>query len=325
MIHDPIELLLDRIETADQDPKVRSIIRRLSAITAEGESGFDIIVSRSLGYFRRHEVEPQSADRWLERRRSELQAAEEQLKDPLVLDWQREIAVRNGFPLQFVERLVERLGGAPVEETSTAAWVAWLLDVVAEDSRDLPIFLREAALESVFARAFTNTDRPNATAKRILNALKTLVSMWCGGRTLVDIEAWLLAFIRKHEGAVKQQANQSHTAQRARRFAIRVAPDLGFLCGLLGQIVTHRAAAGEGTLLPVIDMLPQMVRAGDYNRHHAILRQSTAAASRVGTYETYLSLRDRFNAGPDAEMEAVREEVETALILRSFTVLDDEE
>lgn len=325
VIHDPIELLLDRIETADQDPKVRSIIRRLSAITAEGESGFDIIVSRSLGYFRRHEVEPQSADRWLERRRSELQAAEEQLKDPLVLDWQREIAVRNGVPPQFVERLVERLGGAPVEETSTAAWVAWLLDVVAEDSRDLPIFLREAALESVFARAFTNTDRPNATAKRILNALKTLVSMWCGGRTLVDIEAWLLAFIRKHEGAVKQQANQSHTAQRARRFAIRVAPDLGFLCGLLGQIVTHRAAAGEGTLLPVIDMLPQMVRAGDYNRHHAILRQSTAAPSRVGTYETYLSLRDRFNAGPDAEMEAVREEVETALILRAFTVLDDEE
>lgn len=288
-------------------------------------SGFDIIVSRSLGYFRRHEVDPQSADRWLERRRSELRAAEEQLKDPPVLDWQREIAVRNGVPPQFVERLVDKLSEAPVDETSTAAWIAWLLDVVAEDPQDLPIFLRESALESVFARAFTNTDRPKATAKRILTALKTLVSMWCGGCTLVEIEDWLLAFIRKHEGVVKQQANQSHTAQRARRFAIRVAPDLGFLCGLLGQVVTYRAAAGEGKVLPVVDMLPQMVRAGDHDRHHAILRQSTAAASRVGTYETYLSLRAGFKAGPGAEIEAIREEVDTTLMMQAFTDLDDEE
>lgn len=325
VIHDPIELLLDRIETADQDPKVQSIIRRLSAITAEGESGFDIIVSRSLGYFRRHEVDPQRADRWLERRRSELRAAEEQLEDPPVLDWQREIAVRNGVPPQFVERLVERFGEAPVDKTATADWIAWLLDVVAENPPDLTIFLREAALESVFARAFTNTDKPRATAKRILTALKTLVSMWCGGRTLVEIEDWLLTFIRKHEGAVKQQANQSHTAQRARRFAIRIAPDLGFLCGLLGQIVTHRAAAGEGEALPVVDMLPQMVRAGDHDRHHAALRQSTAAASRVGTYDTYLSLRAGFKAGPDTEMDAVREEVDVALLVHAFTELDNEE
>ncbi len=324
-IHDPIELLLDRIETADHDPKMQSIIRRLSAITAEGQSGFDIIVSRSLGYFRRHEVDPQRADKWLERRRSELRAAEEKLKDPPVLDWQREIAVRNGVPPQFVERLVKRLDEAPVDETSTAAWIAWLLDVVAEEPRNLTLFLRETALESVFARSFTNTDKPKATAKRILAALKTLVSMWCGGCTLVEIEAWLLAFIRKHEGTVKQQANQFHTAQRARRFAIRLAPDLGFLCGLLGQIVTHRAAAGEGEGLPVVDMLPQMVRAGDHDRHHAILRQSTTAASRVGTYETYLSLRAGFKAGAGAEMEAVRAEVDTALMMQAFTDFDDEE
>ncbi|WP_370141955.1 hypothetical protein [Bradyrhizobium yuanmingense] len=157
-----------------------------------------------------------------------------------------------------------------------------MLDVVAEHAEhplDLTIFLREAALESVFGRAYTNTTAPKATAKRILHALQTLVSMWCGGRTLVGIEAWLLTFIRKHEVEVKQQANQSSTAQRARRFAIRIAPDFGFLCGVLGQIVAHKAAEGEGTVLPIIDMLPQMVRAGDYDRHHAVLRQITTAAS----------------------------------------------
>jgi hypothetical protein len=200
-----------------------------------------------------------------------------------------------------------------------------LLDVVAESPLDLTIFLRETALESVFGRAYTNTTKPKATAKRILAALQTLVSMWCGGRTLVDIEDWLLTFIRKHEGEVRQQANRSSTAQRARRFAIRIAPDLGFLCGVLVQIVAHKAAAGEGEALPIVEMLPQMVRAGDHDRHHAALRQATAAASRVGTFETYLSLRTAFKAGPHAEMDNVREEVDFALMMQAFTDIDDDE
>lgn len=325
-IYDPIELLLDQIEvSADSDPKMQSVIRRLSAVTAAGESGFDDIVRRSLGYFRLKEADAQGADRWLQRCRTALKAAEEQLEDPPVLDWQREIAVRNGIPPRLIERLGEALDHAPVGKTATEDWIRWLLDVVAEHPLDLTIFVREAALESVFGRAYTNTTAPKATAKRILDALQTLVSMWCGGRTLVEIEAWLLTFIRKHEGEVKQQANQSSTAQRARRFAIRIAPDFGFLCGVLGQIVAHKAAEGEGTVLPIIDMLPQMVRAGDYDRHHAALRQITTAASRVETFEACLALRGHFKAGPSAEMDVVRNEVTAAMLFQSFKGLNDEE
>ena len=325
-IYDPIELLLDRIEvSADPDPKVQSIIRRLSVVTATGESGFDDIVRRSLGFYRRMEADAPGAEKWLERRRAALKAAEQQLEDPPVLEWQREIAVRNGIPPKLVERLVEAFDQAPVEKTATEDWINWLLDIVAENPLDLTIFVREAALESVFGRAYTNTTKPKATARRILGAMKTLVSMWCKGRTLVEIEAWLLAFIRKYEGEVKQQANQSSTAQRARRFAIRIAPDLGFLCGVLGQIAAHRAAETGEIMPPVIDMLPQMVRAGDYDRHHAALRQSTSNASRVETLETHFALRSHFKAGALAEMEVVRDEVSTAILLQSFNDLDDQE
>lgn len=325
-IYDPIELLLDLIEvSADPDPKVQSIIRLLSTVTTAGESGFDDIVRRSLGFFRRKETDPQRADKWLERRRTALKAAEEQLKDPPILDWQREIAVRNGIPPNFIERLVEALDQAPVEKTATEDWINWLLGVVAEHPLDLTIFVRETALESVFGRAYTNTTKPKATAKRILGALQTLVSMWCGGRTLVEIEGWLLSFIREHEGAVKQQANRSSTAQRARRFAIRIAPDLGFLCGILAQIVAHKAAHGSGTMVPVVDMLTQMVRAGDHDRHHAALRQMTTAASRVETFASSRALRGHFKAGPSAEMNTVRDEVTTAVLMQSFTDLDDKE
>lgn len=325
-VYDPIELLLDRIEvSANPDPKVQSIIRRLSAVTTAGESGFDDIVRRSLGFFRRREANALGADKWLERRRTALRAAEEQLEDPPVLDWQREIAVRNGVPPRLIERLVEAFDHAPVEKTATEDWINWLLDIVAEHPLDLTIFVRETALEFVFGRAYTNTTIPKATAKRILGALKTLVSMWCAGRTLVEIEAWLLAFIRKHEGEVKQRANQSSTAQRARRFAIRIAPDLGFLCGVLGQIAAYKNAEEGGVSLPVVDMLPQMVRVGDHDRHHTALRQMTTNASRVETFGAYVSLRGSFKAGASAEMDVVRDEVTTAMLLQSFTDLDDEE
>jgi hypothetical protein len=38
------------------------------------------------------------ADRWLKKRREALVKAEASLSDPVVLDWQQEIAVRNGVP-----------------------------------------------------------------------------------------------------------------------------------------------------------------------------------------------------------------------------------
>ena len=326
-IYDPIELLLDQIEvSANPDPKVQSIIRRLSAVTAAGESGFDDIVRRSLGFFRRKEADAPEADKWLERRRAALKAAEQQLEDPPVLDWQRDIAVRNGVPPKLVARLVEAFDqAAPAEKTATEDWINWLLDIVAENPLDLTIFVREAALESVFGRAYTNTTRPKTTAKRILGALKTLVSMWCAGRTLVEIEAWLLAFIRKHEGEVKQQANQSSTAQRARRFVIRITPDLGFLCGVLGQIVAYRAAETGEVMLPVIDMLPPMVRSGDYDRHHAALRQTISNASRIETFEAHSALKGYFKAGALAEMDVVRDEVSAATLLQASNDLDDHE
>ncbi|WP_368889323.1 DEAD/DEAH box helicase [Morganella morganii] len=324
-VYDPIELLLDQIETStNSDPKIQSIIRRMSSITTTGESGFDDIVCRSLGFFRRSEANALQADHWLKHRRIALKAAEEQLEDPLVLDWQREIAIRNSVPPKMIERLVDAFDTAPVEKTATEYWINWLLDIVADHPLDLTIFVRQTALESVFGRSYTNTTEPKATSKRILGALKTLISMWCAGRTLIEIEDWLLAFIRKHEGKVKQQTNQSTTAQRARRFAIRITPDVGFLCGVLGQIAAYKAAEQGVPMSLVIEMLPQMVRAGDYDRHHMALRQINKIASRVETFETHVLLRDSFKAGAYAEMDVVRKDVKTAISHQKFMDLDDD-
>lgn len=51
----------------------------------------------------------------------------------------------------------------------------------------------------------------------------------------------------------------------------------------------------------------------------------TTNASRVETYEAHVALRGTFKAGASAEMEVVRDEVTTAMLLQSFAELDDED
>ena len=206
-----------------------------------------------------------------------------------------------------------------METDSTADWMSWLLDIIAEHPLDLTIFVRGTALESVFGRAYSNTSNPKETARLILEALKTLVSMWCGGRSLVEIEEWLLVFVQKHEGQVSRKASRSTTAQRARRFAIRITPDLGFLCGVLGQVANHLSEEADTPKRPVIEMLPQMIRAGDQTRHHAILRQLQTVSSRVKTYKRYEKLRSNFSAGPQSSIEEIRHDVTMATLVDAFT------
>lgn len=323
-IIDPVELLLDTVEaTASSDPKAQAMIRRLSSVTIDGRSGFDDIAGRSFGYFVRKEREAASADAWLQSRRIALTAATATLQDPPVLPWQQTLAVRNGVPPEMIARIVSQMGSAPTDKAETTDWISWLLDVCVTSSVDLTLLVRDASLNTVFGRAYTNQVDKDAGSQIILGALKSLVGMWCGGKTLVEIEAWLLVFVREHEQPVRQQTSVQQHANRARRFSIRILPDIGFLCSLLSQIVKAQELETGISPSPVIEMLQQMTKAGDFNRHHFCLRKETNNASRVGSYEDLKTIADGFSADASAELEAVQNEVRHALILRSFSSLDD--
>jgi hypothetical protein len=51
----------------------------------------------------------------------------------------------------------------------------------------------------------------------------------------------------------------------------------------------------------------------------------TTIASRVETFELYVGLSEFFNIGASAEMEVVREEVTSAMLLQAFKDIDEEE
>ena len=142
------------------------------------------------------------------------------------------------------------------------------------------------------------------------------------GFTLVEIETWLLQWIRENEGKVARQASMSSKAHHARRFAIRITPDLSFLCGVFGQIAAHLYDDVKPSPLPIIDMLPQMVKNGDYDRHHMALRQYVPGASRVITYKTYEQHCTHFTKSSSMSFDSVRDEVSMALNAALFDDLD---
>lgn len=323
-IIDPVELLLDTVEaTASSDPKTQAMIRRLSSVTIDGRSGFDDIAGRSFGYFVRKARDEASADAWLNSRRTALTVATATLQDPPVLPWQQSLAIRNGVPPELIARIVSQICSAPNDKTETSDWVSWLLSVCITSPEDLSLLVRETSLKTVFGRAYSNQVDKNIGSQIIVEALKSLVLMWCGGKTLVEIETWLLAFIRRHEQPVKQRASVQQHANRARRFSIRILPDIGFMCGLLSQIVNAMELETGIPPSPVIAMLQQMVKAGDFNRHHSCLRRETNSTSRVGSYEDLQTMLDGFSADASAELETVQDEVSLALALRSFSSIGD--
>jgi hypothetical protein len=240
-----------------------------------------------------------------------------------VLPWQQTLAVRNGIPPELVARIVNQMGSAPNDKAETSDWVSWLLDVCVTSSADLTLLVRDTSLQTVFGRAYSNQVDKDAGSLIILGALKALVEMWCGGKSLVEIETWLLAFIREHEQPVVRQAIAQKHANRTRRFSIRILPDIAFVCGLLSQIGKAIELETGISPSPVIEMLQQMVKAGDFNRHHSCLRRETNSTTRVGSYEDLKTIADGFSADASADLDTVHNEVRVALALRIFSSIDD--
>lgn len=322
-ILDPIAMLLDQIEIdGDTDPRTQAMIRRLTAITEDGNTGFDQVAKSSFGYHIRRAGNEDDADQWLEARRGALAAAAARLIDPPVLDWQQELAVRNGVPPEIIDRLNRALAEAPMAATATTDWISWLLDTAVQSPRDLTLFVRKSSLDTVFNRAWKNHPDPAAATGPVVQAIKDMASMWCAGRTVVEIESYVLTFVHANEVNFTKPARRSATAQRARRFAIRILPDIGFLCGIFAQIVAHREIEDNSATQEVIPMLQRMIKAGDYDRHQAILRLEESDLSRVRSFRSCEDMRPQFIAGSMDPVEAVQNDIRNGLAIQMFSAID---
>jgi hypothetical protein len=322
-LEDPLAALFDQIEqdgvTGDE---ADYLLRRLSVsfdATRPGVEGFESLARRTFGFWRRAQADPAAAQQWLAQRRATLEASLALVAPLPQLPWQEELAAKTGASAAFVAALSAAYPTAPLAAVEATDWIFWLLDQLDPTSSDFDVFLRPDTMKKVFGRAYPSLlARPGGRA-RLRLGVKSALTGWLTGLPLNQLEMDICAFIAANEGPVARPTRADGHAQHARRFALRLVPDLGFLCGVLAQVAAQLAAdAGEPLAAPMVSFLPTLVRHGCRTPYHYLIRRTLEAPSRPGVEARFARIAAALDRQPTDDWAAVRDKVDTALTAAAF-------
>ena len=327
-LEDPLAVLFDRIEVdGAAGEEAQYLLRRLSVSFGEGRlgvEGFDSLAGRTFGFWRRSQIDPASAQVWLTQRRTTLEACIAELSPVSQLPWQEELAAKTGASADFIAKLSSEYASAPVNATEATHWIGWLLDQLDPISPDFDVFLRPESLGRVFGRSYNALIAVPGGRATIRDGLKTVVLSWLSGRSLTEMEAEICVFVAAHEGTVKRPTRPDGRAKRARRFALRLAPDLSFLCGVLAQVAGHHADEPDGLpAAPMVTFMPSLLRHGCRTPYHYMIRRTMETPSRPAVELRFESIEADLDRQPSDTWDQVRSKVEQALALEMFDVLPE--
>ena len=208
--------------------------------------------------------------------------------------WAERLAAAAGLPIAVIRALGESLDERPVAEgASVSDWRDAMFDWLDERPELVPTLLRREALEGLWGGAFRRL-QDNATRGRFaLPILRRLSREWMAGSTLSRIET-----------EFGTPAERLGTCEAARKFVLRIIPDLAYLFGLPSQVI--RASATE-TDLPTywslsVETLGTCVREG-YDRPEKLALRSIREGrlSRVAVHRDFARLSGFLDAPPEFE------------------------
>lgn len=325
-LSDPLTVLFDIIELQGVTGDDADYLLRRLAISLgderEGVETFDSLTRRTFGYHQRMRVSTEEAASWLQQRKSTLTAALSESDAQDSLPWQEELAAKTGASPQFIAKLTAAYANAPVDALEASTWVYWLLDQLDPSSRDADIFLRPDSMIRVFGRAITNQEDEVSARTVAHKGIRLAFAAWFAGQTLCEMEKVISDFIVANEGAVKRPTKADAKAKRARRFALRVASDLGFLCGVLSQIAQKTTAETDVAAPAMVGFLPQLTRHGFETPYHFALSRDGEQSSRSVVRDAFNALEADIQRLPSDDWNAVRTKLEAAQIKSMFSTED---
>ncbi|MCE7030984.1 DEAD/DEAH box helicase [Jiella avicenniae] len=326
-IADPLGLLFDEIEVAGKpSPQADYLLRRLALSIGEERDGieaFATLTKRTFSYFQRYKANPSSADAWLVTRQKIVAEALAARENPPSLPWQEELAAKVGAPVTFISRLAQAYAEAPFDAVDAMSWLEWLLSHLEPKSEEFEIFLRPENTIRVFGRAITNQDTEEEANSIARDGTLLAMRAWFSGEPLIDLESKISEFIAANEGVVKRPTRADPHAKHARRFALRLAPDLSFLCGLFVQIAKKLSDEGGVVVRPLITFLPQLTRLGFPTAYHYLLSRRLETTARPTVAEAFASIEGRLERLPTDSFEQIRDKLEAIYLIDGFSSVDD--
>ena len=310
-LDDPLTEVMDRIhdgrdETGDLERYV--VTRLVSEQAVDGEDDARSDLARSLAAYRKR----QAGDvEWVQTR---LAAARALLAETDESDDEagtlRKIAAKLGLPegvLRDLRRALEENG--PEEDGALADWCDWLFEWLEAHPDHMFRLIRQDTLEYLFGSAFKSLEDNEARATFAIPRLRAALAAWMSGATLKAVQSLL-------PGRTQEKKRSTN----ARKFVIRVVPDLAHIFGAVADLL-QRAAEGDTPAVsppPAAELLNISIRRGYQSAEMAVfaayIQSGGSRLARREVHRRFGEIKDHLDDRPQGEtIEQLSRRVEHAI------------
>ena len=311
VLDDPFTALMDRIhgQTVKMGDLERYVVARL-AETDEGEDGAHDVrlgLARSLAAFRKRQAGDED---WVaSRTASALSLLNQGDKDAAVeVRPLRDLTSMLGMPEEVLQRLSSDVVDTGLTtNTNVADWRDWMFEWLLLHPTDMFRLLKVESIEYLFGQDFKDLKDDGGRSAFVVPKLRAALVKWMDGAPLTEIQSEL----SKKSRDVKRSTS-------ARKFVIRVVPDLAHLMGAPLQILLRLVNEGQDEPLepsPALMYSNRCIRRGYAGAEMAAYSVQMRAAgwSRREVHRSFREIEPHLATPPENETAAALvERVEAA-------------
>lgn len=232
-LRDPLGPLLDSLDSDLDSPLLDYLFRRVDSITSTTLG--PQMLRRS---FAAYSAGRNGSDEWIDQRISQLsEVIETESAEP----WVRQCSLVSGMPLRDVVFVADRLESALGLHDTFAEWARWVLDLL-RDRPEMAERVLRIGSRAALAGTADELDPWSSSGDTLIRHLRVLLPLWLNGKPLAKIQD------KGIELGLARRTDQQFAF--ARKFVLRVIPDLSYLFALPGIIQSQRALFQDRNELP---------------------------------------------------------------------------
>jgi len=276
VVEDPLGHILDKIHDnpTELSEEVQYFIHRLPVDEASDSTRF---ISRT---FQAYRADLANNQEWVHQRIQVANDAFNRLQNDDELDetWHDQLSSISGIPENLIRQLHIDLVDNIDYLNNIEEIMSWYMKWLGESFDRLSHFIRIQTLEFELGQGFSGLNGPEK-CNYFSNQLLNLVNMWISGSTLRDIEL-----------AMGTNENTLKVCQKARKFSIRIVPEISYAANILSQVYNFHISNSDDEVEEKLHLklLGRVVRIGVDNIEkyalHNILKDQ---AGRVKTKLIY--------------------------------------
>lgn len=225
-IDDPLTAVLDRVHSkaAAPDEFERYAIARLASAGIERSLGKSLVA---------YQARKKGQEAWLQDRvKAAVQFYEGQAPESDEEIAEHQVSAKLGVSLAVVSRLSPEIKDDGTRTVSE--WTKWFFDWMGQNPDLFDQMLRPASVDDLLGSAINKVENPVDRAKIAIPILARLTELWLAGRPLTELQL-----------ALGTDADKLKTCVDARKFVLRVIPDLAYLFGIPAFLIQNRHALEE--------------------------------------------------------------------------------